>query len=272
MALSIDASPGSARSDIDLFSDGALEDPYPLYRELRDIGPAAWLTRHDCWFIGRHEDVRRALGDWQTFSSAKGIGLNATINHAWANALICVDPPVHTEMRTYLTERLSPRALKPVEQQTSNEVAIRSDPLTGEDLFVIADQIDADGTVYFKVFVKPLVNLIWIAGLVSVLGVVEDREGRQALGAVSDRHLLLDCAAAGHEPRRCPVWNHVQESASRIEADQDVELPAGARERPLLERAIVLVVDGDRLLGVVEPPSLAAWIENTYGKNPRHRR
>jgi cytochrome c-type biogenesis protein CcmF len=58
----------------------------------------------------------------------------------------------------------------PVEQQVSNEVAIRSDLLTGEDLFVIADQIDPDGTVYFKVFVKPLVNLIWLAGLVFVIG------------------------------------------------------------------------------------------------------
>ena len=35
---------------------------------------------------------------------------------------------------------------------------------------MIADQIDPDGTVYFKVFVKPLVNLIWLAGLVFVLG------------------------------------------------------------------------------------------------------
>jgi cytochrome c-type biogenesis protein CcmF len=58
----------------------------------------------------------------------------------------------------------------PVEQQVSNEVAIRSDLLTGEDLFVIADQIDPDGTVYFKVFVKPLVNLIWLAGLVFIVG------------------------------------------------------------------------------------------------------
>jgi cytochrome c-type biogenesis protein CcmF len=58
----------------------------------------------------------------------------------------------------------------PVEDQVSNEVAIRSDLLTGEDLFVIADQIEADGTVYFKVFVKPLVNLIWLAGIVFVLG------------------------------------------------------------------------------------------------------
>jgi cytochrome c-type biogenesis protein CcmF len=57
-----------------------------------------------------------------------------------------------------------------IEQQLSNEVGIRSDRLTGEDLFVIADQIDPDGTVYFRVFVKPLVNLIWIAGLVYVFG------------------------------------------------------------------------------------------------------
>jgi cytochrome c biogenesis factor len=57
-----------------------------------------------------------------------------------------------------------------VEQQVSNEVGIRSDKLTGEDLFVIAEQIDPDGTVYFRVFVKPLVNLIWLAGLVFVVG------------------------------------------------------------------------------------------------------
>jgi cytochrome c-type biogenesis protein CcmF len=56
------------------------------------------------------------------------------------------------------------------ERQVSNEVGIRSDLLTGEDLFVIAEQVNADGTVYLRVFVKPLVNLIWLAGLVFVLG------------------------------------------------------------------------------------------------------
>jgi len=59
-----------------------------------------------------------------------------------------------------------------IEQQVSNEVGIRSDRLTGEDLFVIAEQIDPDGTVYFRVFVKPLVNLIWVAGVVFLLGSV----------------------------------------------------------------------------------------------------
>jgi cytochrome c-type biogenesis protein CcmF len=59
-----------------------------------------------------------------------------------------------------------------IEDQVSNEVGIRSDLLTAEDLFVIAEQIDPDGSVYFRVFVKPLVNLIWIAGAVFLLGSV----------------------------------------------------------------------------------------------------
>jgi cytochrome c-type biogenesis protein CcmF len=57
-----------------------------------------------------------------------------------------------------------------VEQQVSNEVGIRSDWVTGEDLFVIAEQVNPDGSVYFRVFVKPLVNLIWLAGIVFLLG------------------------------------------------------------------------------------------------------
>ena len=56
------------------------------------------------------------------------------------------------------------------EQQVSNEAAIRSDRLNGEDLFLVADQIDPDGTLFLKVLVKPLVNVIWIAGFVFLAG------------------------------------------------------------------------------------------------------
>jgi len=56
------------------------------------------------------------------------------------------------------------------EQQTSNEVAIRSDWLRAEDLFVIADQFNPDGSVFVKALVNPLVNLIWLAGLLFVAG------------------------------------------------------------------------------------------------------
>jgi cytochrome c-type biogenesis protein CcmF len=58
----------------------------------------------------------------------------------------------------------------PVEQQVSNEVSIRSDWLTGEDLFLITEQVNSNGTIDFKAIINPLVNLIWLAGLVFLLG------------------------------------------------------------------------------------------------------
>lgn len=108
--------PQHIRSDIDLFSDEALHDPYPLYQQLRDLGPAAHLDRYGVYFLGRYAQVREALRDWQTYSSAKGAGLNDIINTAWKDALICVDPPVHTSMRKLFTDRIGPRHLKEVEE------------------------------------------------------------------------------------------------------------------------------------------------------------
>jgi cytochrome c-type biogenesis protein CcmF len=58
----------------------------------------------------------------------------------------------------------------PVEQQISNEVSIRSDWLTGEDLFLITEQVNRNGTIDFKAIINPLVNLIWAAGLVFLIG------------------------------------------------------------------------------------------------------
>ena len=56
------------------------------------------------------------------------------------------------------------------ERQVSNEVGLRHDLLTAEDLFVIAEQINADGSIYVRVFVKPLVNLLWLSGVLFLLG------------------------------------------------------------------------------------------------------
>ncbi|HZG36599.1 MAG TPA: heme lyase CcmF/NrfE family subunit [Gaiellaceae bacterium] len=84
-----------------------------------------------------------------------------------------------TEVRAVLAVRRGGRDLGTVEagknayaaeRQVTNEVGIRSDLVTAEDLFVVAEQVNPDGTVYFRVFVKPLVNLIWLAGAVFLLG------------------------------------------------------------------------------------------------------
>jgi len=52
---------------------------------------------------------------------------------------------------------------------TSREVGIHTNWLRAEDLYVIFDQRDGNA-VFFKVLVKPLVNLIWFAGIVFLFG------------------------------------------------------------------------------------------------------
>jgi cytochrome c-type biogenesis protein CcmF len=58
----------------------------------------------------------------------------------------------------------------PAEGQDSKEVAIRSDWLRAEDLFIIGDQFNQDGSVVLKVLVNPLVDLVWLAGFVFLFG------------------------------------------------------------------------------------------------------
>ena len=58
----------------------------------------------------------------------------------------------------------------PVEQQASNEPAIRNDLRNLGDLFLILDTPYADGSIQLKAIVNPLVNLIWLAGIVFLGG------------------------------------------------------------------------------------------------------
>ncbi|HWB22295.1 MAG TPA: cytochrome c-type biogenesis CcmF C-terminal domain-containing protein, partial [Gaiellaceae bacterium] len=55
-------------------------------------------------------------------------------------------------------------------QGPAHDVGIHTNWARAEDLYVIANQINSDGSVYLKVLVKPLINLIWIAGFIFVFG------------------------------------------------------------------------------------------------------
>jgi cytochrome c-type biogenesis protein CcmF len=75
----------------------------------------------------------------------------------------------------------------PTEGQDSNEVGIRTDWLRAEDLFVIGDQFNRDGSVVLKVLVNPLVDLVWLAGFVFLFGSLiamwpDEREQRRLAG------------------------------------------------------------------------------------------
>jgi cytochrome P450 len=103
-------------SQIDLFDDEVLVDPYPHYAELRELGGVVHLPANDVYALTRYDVIRSALGDHETFSSST-IGFNPMVNEALQGTSLASDPPVHTQLRATLTENLSPRALRGLKTQ-----------------------------------------------------------------------------------------------------------------------------------------------------------
>ena len=106
-------------SDLDLFTEAAILDPYPGYAELRAIGPAVWLTQHDMWCVPQFDAVKRVLGDYRTFTTAKGVAMEAAVNGATSGPgkadSLTSDPPLHDEIRRITGAPLTPKALRTVE-------------------------------------------------------------------------------------------------------------------------------------------------------------
>ena len=101
--------------DADVWSDANLRDPFPLCAELRALAPVVRLTRHDAYAITRYADIRDVLQDWESFTSAKGVGMSPLTNARAGRGVISSDPPVHDSRRRVLNSQLLPAALKPHE-------------------------------------------------------------------------------------------------------------------------------------------------------------
>ncbi|MGX4687714.1 cytochrome P450 [Streptomyces sp. JNUCC 63] len=98
-------------SDIDLFADEVVLDPYPVYADLREQGSVVHLRKNDVYALTRYDAIRGALADWESFSSTS-IAFNPMANEALTGTSLASDPPTHTQLRATLTENLSPRALR----------------------------------------------------------------------------------------------------------------------------------------------------------------
>ena len=84
--------------DVDPFSLEYMADPFPFQAQLRDAGPFVWLSRHNIGAVARYENVREVLLDWQTYSSARGVGMKDFEVHGrfrLPSLILEVDPPDH---------------------------------------------------------------------------------------------------------------------------------------------------------------------------------
>jgi 4-methoxybenzoate monooxygenase (O-demethylating) len=112
--VSMDTAVSHPVSGIDPFSHAFLHDPYPHHQAMREAGPVVWLEHYGVWAMARHQEVRDALTDWESYCSSAGVGLSDFRKEPpWRppSIILEADPPLHTRTRAVLTRILLPAAI-----------------------------------------------------------------------------------------------------------------------------------------------------------------
>lgn len=104
----------------DPFDPQFFDNPYPSYEHMRRDQPVfrCPVKNHRIWphfwMLSRYRDVRDALADWQTFSSAKGTLIDTDITLIPPN-IFNMDPPRHDELRSVLARVLTASKISSME-------------------------------------------------------------------------------------------------------------------------------------------------------------
>jgi cytochrome P450 len=102
--------------DLDYWDSERLQDPFPLFKELRDAEcPISRSEMHGGYYIAsRWEDVAAVAHDFDTYISGKGISIPAFSEE---NGMFPqeTDKPLHDEYRRVVAPRLRPKAVAELE-------------------------------------------------------------------------------------------------------------------------------------------------------------
>ena len=180
--------------DWDPYSHEVLADPYPFFRALRDAGPVVHIPRYGIYAVGGYEEAATVLADYHRFTTTAGVGLQDSRDPASGaripNALLEVDPPKHTDVRTVLRRILSPGTVNSWRDGLMDEARQLVDDLVNRGEFDGME--DAAEAFIHRVFPK-------------AVGIRFDRDAVRAIGQMSfnqsgPHNDLYEAAMAAAEP------------------------------------------------------------------------
>jgi cytochrome P450 len=173
--------------EFDPMSNEYFNDPYDVYRRLRDEAPVYWSDKYGFYALSRYADVYRAHRDPVALSSSYGVEFFGLMKGEQApdelQSIITMDPPGHDRMRGLVSRVFTPRAIGRLEPMVREVISGYLDQLAGEAAF---DAV-ADFGAYFPVDIisrmlgVPAPDRQWIRETLDVA--LHREEGQQELGA-----------------------------------------------------------------------------------------
>ena len=120
---------GPRPADFDPLAPETFDSPHALYAQLRQRCPLAWSNAwNGFWALLRHEDVRRAASDHQTYITSVQ-NVVPKVAFTGRRPPLHLDPPEHTPYRRALNPLLSEAAVARLEEPIRRIVAEHLEPL-----------------------------------------------------------------------------------------------------------------------------------------------
>jgi cytochrome P450 len=130
--------------EYDPFSYEQDEDPYPIYRWMRDYAPAYYNERLDFYALTRFQDNLDAFLDAATWSSGWGTSLEFMDGPKPDTGLmIYMDPPRHTRYRKLISKAFTPRSIQMLEGEIRRIACGYLDALEGRRHFDVVKEFTA---------------------------------------------------------------------------------------------------------------------------------
>lgn len=105
---------GNMNVHFDPFDHDTHDNPYPIYRALRDDAPAYYNEKFGFWVLSRYDDCFAALRDFKTYCNRFGQTLEPTAP-GLLPILLLLDPPDHTRLRKVVSRVLTPERVAHLE-------------------------------------------------------------------------------------------------------------------------------------------------------------
>ena len=94
------------------------DDPYPVYKRLRDEAPLFHDEEHDFWVLSRHADLHRAVRTDGVYSNEMGVSLDPSAWSPYAHetmSFLAMDPPRQTRLRKLVSKGFTPKRVAELE-------------------------------------------------------------------------------------------------------------------------------------------------------------
>jgi len=253
----------------DPFTPELRDDPYPLWKRLRDEAPVWHNDRHDFWVLTRYHDIEAAHRDPVTYSSSHGTTIEMMGDEPYdTGMMIWLDPPKHTTIRSLVSRAFTTRRMTMIEDRVREVCARLLDAQVGRSSF---DYVQDFGAIVPPAIISSLLGVPEadqdeMRHVIDGIFHIEEGVGMANEHSTASRARLDEYLAGQMADRRANPRDDMFTDIVQAEITEDDGTPRRLTEYEAIEFGVMLFVAGTETVA-----RHLSWVAKVLAEHPDQR-